>query len=75
MVGKPDVERGEIVVAFVVLRPGHKRSPELVKELQQHTRTRLSAHSFPREVIFVDSLPKTPSGKIQRFILRRQWAV
>ena len=75
VVGKPDVERGEIVVAFVVLRPGHKRSPELVKELQQHTRTRLSAHSFPREVIFVDSLPKTPSGKIQRFILRRQWAV
>jgi len=75
VVSKPDSERGEIVVAFVVLRSGHNGSPELVEELQQHTRTRLSAHSFPREVIFVDSLPKTPSGKIQRFILRRQWVV
>ena len=74
IVGWPNTERGEIVVAFVVLRPGHTASPKLVEELQQFTRTRLSAHAYPREVKFVDQLPKTPSGKIQRFILRRQAA-
>ncbi len=72
VVGKPDAERGEIVVAFLVLRSGHTSSSELVEELQQFTRNRLSAHSYPREVMFVDQLPKTPSGKIQRFILRHQ---
>ncbi len=74
VVGKPDAERGEIVVAFVVLLPGHTGSPELVDELQQFARNRLSAHSYPREVMFVDELPKTPSGKIQRFVLRRRAA-
>lgn len=71
VVGKPDTERGEIVVAFVVLRPGHNGSPELADELQNFCRRRLSAHSYPREVVFVDALPKTPSGKIQRVVLRK----
>ena len=44
----------------------------LAEELQQHVRKRLSAHAFPREIEFVDDLPKTPSGKIQRFLLRKQ---
>ncbi|MDP7342605.1 MAG: AMP-binding protein [Alphaproteobacteria bacterium] len=74
VIGKPDAERGEIVVAFVVLRSGHTGSPELTGELQQHTRSRLSAHAYPREVTFVEALPKTPSGKIQRFLLRQQGA-
>ncbi|MDJ0950747.1 MAG: AMP-binding protein [Alphaproteobacteria bacterium] len=74
VVGRPDVERGEVVIAFVVLRPGHSGSPELVDELQQLARNRLSAHAYPREVVFVDELPKTPSGKIKRFVLRRQAA-
>ncbi len=74
VIGKPDAERGEIVVAFVVLRPGHAGSPELVVELQQFARNRLSAHADPREVMFVDELPKTPSGKIQRFVLRQRAA-
>ena len=72
VVGAPDPERGEIVVAFVVLRGGHNGSPELAEELQQLARTRLSAHAYPRKVIFKDALPKTPSGKIQRFVLRQQ---
>lgn len=72
VVGKPDPERTEIVKAFVVLKPGHDPSPALADELQQHVRRRLSAHAYPREVEFVTELPKTPSGKLQRFILRNQ---
>jgi len=72
VVGKADAERGEIVVAFVVLHPDHEASPELARELQGYTRKRLSAHAYPREVVFVDELPKTPSGKIRRYVLREQ---
>ncbi len=70
-VGKPDPERTEIVKAFVVLRKGYAPSDELAAELQQHVRKRLSLHAYPREVEFVDELPKTASGKVQRFLLRR----
>ncbi len=72
VIGKADAERGEIVVAFVVLHPDHKASPDLARELQGYTRERLSAHAYPREVVFVDELPKTPSGKIRRYVLREQ---
>ena len=72
VIGKPDAERTEIVKAFVVLRQGHQGSERLAEELQRHVRHRLSAHAYPREVEFVESLPKTPSGKIQRFVLRSQ---
>jgi acetyl-CoA synthetase len=72
VIGKPDSERGEIVKAFVVLRAGHNGSPELADELRNLARTRLSTHSFPREIEFTDSLPKTPSGKVQRFVLRQR---
>ena len=74
VIGVSDKERGEIVMAFVILNPGYTGSPELAADLQKYTRTRLSAHAYPREVIFVKTLPKTPSGKIQRFILRQQVA-
>ena len=70
VVGKPDDQRGEIVKAFVVLHPGHDGDAELREELMTHVRDRLGKHAFPREIAFVESLPKTPSGKIQRFILR-----
>lgn len=70
VVGKPDPERTEIVKAFVVLAAGHSGTPELAEALRQHVRHRLSRHAYPREIEFVDSLPKTPSGKIQRFLLR-----
>ena len=72
VVGKPDPERTEIVKAFVVLRKGAAPSAELAAELQQHVRKRLSLHAYPREVEFIDELPKTPSGKVQRFVLRKR---
>jgi len=72
VVGKPDPERTEIVKAFIVLRAGIEPSDALKTELQQHVRTRLSLHAYPREIAFVAELPKTPSGKVQRFLLRRQ---
>ena len=70
VVGKPDPERGEIVKAFVVLAAGHEATDALAEALRLHVRTRLGAHAYPREIAFVDALPKTPSGKIQRFLLR-----
>ncbi len=72
VVGKPDPERGEIVKAFVILHPGKAGSEDLAEELRQHVRNRLGKHAFPREIAFPESLPKTPSGKIQRFILRKE---
>lgn len=71
-VGKPDAKRGHIIKSYVVLRKGYEGSDALVKEIQELVRERLSTHAFPREIEFVDQLPKTPSGKIQRFILRKQ---
>jgi len=72
VIGKPDPERTEIVKAFVVLHPSATPSDALAEELRQHVKTRLSAHAYPREIAFIEQLPKTPSGKIQRFILRNQ---
>ncbi|WP_355662136.1 AMP-binding protein [Halomonas salifodinae] len=73
-VGKPDEIRGEIIKSFVVLREGHEPSEALADEIRQRVRERLSTHAFPREIEFVETLPKTPSGKIQRFKLRAQAA-
>lgn len=69
-VGIPDEIRGHIIKSYVVLKQGFTASDELAKEIQHLVHERLSAHSYPRVVEFVDSLPKTPSGKIQRFMLR-----
>jgi acetyl-CoA synthetase len=71
VVGVPDPQRTEIVKAFVVLAPAYQGNPDLAEELAQHVKKRLSAHAYPREVEFVTELPKTPSGKIQRFLLRK----
>ncbi|MEM5429348.1 AMP-binding protein [Cupriavidus oxalaticus] len=72
VIGKPDPERTELIKAFVVLDRQHAATPELAEALRQHVRKRLAAHSYPREIEFVAELPKTPSGKVQRFILRNQ---
>ena len=72
VVGKPDPERTEIVKAFVVLRAGFEASEALAAELQAHVRRRLSLHAYPREIAFAPELPKTPSGKVQRFLLRQR---
>ena len=71
VIGKPDPERTEIVKAFIVLKAGHSGTPELTAELQEHVRRRLASHAFPREIAYLTELPKTPSGKIQRFVLRQ----
>jgi acetyl-CoA synthetase len=70
VIGKPDELRGQIVKAFVVLGPGFEASPELAHEIQQSVRSRLSAHEYPREVEFIDSLPMTTTGKVRRIDLR-----
>lgn len=72
VIGKPDPERTERVKAFVVLHAGYAADEPLAEALQQYVRKRLSAHAYPREIEFVSELPKTPSGKIQRFLLRNQ---
>ncbi|MGW0593049.1 AMP-binding protein [Streptosporangium sp. NPDC002607] len=74
VVGEPDELRGEVVVAYVVTQPGTSTGDALVGELQQLVKTRLAAHAYPRRIHFIDELPKTPSGKIQRFLLRQRQA-
>ncbi|WP_208292717.1 AMP-binding protein [Naumannella halotolerans] len=73
VVGLPDPEgiRGEVVAAFVVLTDPSGASDELATELQVLVRDTYSKHAYPRAVSFVESLPKTPSGKIQRYLLRK----
>jgi benzoate-CoA ligase len=59
-------------VAYVVLKDGHEGSPELARELQEFVKSRTARHKYPRAVVFTDVLPKTATGKIQRFRLRQQ---
>jgi acetyl-CoA synthetase len=70
VVGKPDPVKGHIVKAYVILKPGKARTPDLAREIQDTARRTLGDHAYPREVEVVESLPKTESGKIQRFKLR-----
>ncbi len=70
VVGKPDPQRTQIVKAYVVLRDGIDASDSLTRELQEHVRTHLSAHEYPREVRYVDALPQTATGKVIRRELR-----
>ena len=72
VIGKPDPERTEVVKAFVVLKPQYQASKELDSKLQAYVRSRLSKHTYPKEIEFVESLPKTSSGKIQRNLLKQQ---
>ncbi|WP_029003348.1 AMP-binding protein [Azorhizobium doebereinerae] len=70
VVGKPDPVRTEIVKAVLVLRNGVKAGPELVADIQAFVRTRLAAYEYPREIVFVDELPLTTTGKVIRRLLR-----
>ena len=70
VVGISDELRGEIVKAFVVLKTGYDPSPELADTLRSFVQSTLSAHAYPRQIEFISELPKTPSGKVQRFLLR-----
>jgi 2-aminobenzoate-CoA ligase len=70
VVGQPDEERGQIVSAHVVLTAGAAATPDTAKLLQDHVKAVLAPYKYPRAVYFVEALPKTPTGKIQRFRLR-----
>ena len=70
VVGLPDVERGQRVTAFVVPAPGASADERLAERLQQHVKATLAPYKYPRTVSFVDALPKTATGKLQRFRLR-----
>ena len=72
VIGKPDALRGEIIKAFVSLRTGQVPSEELKQEIAQFVKKHLAAHAFPREIEFMDKLPKTRSGKIMRRVLKAQ---
>lgn len=72
VVGSPDEERGEIVKAFVVLKSGVESSSDLIKEIQNFVKQRLSMHEYPKEIEFVNELPETPDGKLKRKELKRR---
>lgn len=72
VVATPDEVRGEVIEAVVVLRPGFVGSDELTREIQDHVKRGYAAHAYPRRIHYAEALPKTPSGKIQRFLLRDQ---
>ncbi len=74
VIGAPDALRGEVLEAFVVLKESFVAGVELENQLQQLVKDKLAAHAYPRRIHFVPELPKTPSGKIQRFLLRQQRA-
>jgi len=73
-VASPDERRGSVVKAFVVLADGYDASDDLVRSIQDHVRSRLSAYAYPRRIEFVDDLPKTLTGKIRRIELRQREA-
>ena len=70
VVGKKDAERGEIVKAFVVLKPGYVAGDALVQAIQQHVKTATAPYKYPREISFLPALPKNPAGKLLRRELR-----
>jgi acetyl-CoA synthetase len=72
VIAAPDEIRGEVLEAYVVTRDPAAASSELAEQLQQLVKTKFAAHAYPRAVHFIPALPKTPSGKIQRYILRQR---
>jgi 2-aminobenzoate-CoA ligase len=71
VVAMPDEDRGQIVQAFVVLKPGHTGDAAMEKTLQEHVKQSIAPFKYPRKVVFVDALPRTETGKLQRFKLRQ----
>ncbi|MBM3607388.1 MAG: 2-aminobenzoate-CoA ligase, partial [Alphaproteobacteria bacterium] len=74
VVGAMDAERGQIVEAHVVLNEDVARDEATVKSLQDHVKSTIAPYKYPRRIVFSDALPKTSTGKIQRFRLREDTA-
>ncbi|HBT32354.1 MAG TPA: 2-aminobenzoate-CoA ligase [Pusillimonas sp.] len=72
VIGQPDPDRGNIVKAFVVLKPGFEANDALVKTLQDHVKNQIAPYKYPRAIEFVKTLPRTETGKLQRFVLRQK---
>ena len=72
VIGKPDETRGAIVKAYIVLQPGETASSALIEDIQAHVRGRLAPYEYPREIEFIDALPMTTTGKVQRKELRKR---
>ena len=72
VIGAPDQERGQIVKAFIVLQPSFEGHAALVRELQEHVKRSVAPYKYPRAIEFVAALPKGPSGKVQRYLLRQR---
>lgn len=72
VVGAPDAERGQIIKAYVVLAAGYEPSDALVAALQAHVRATIAPYKYPRAIAFVAALPRTETGKVQRFVLREE---
>ncbi len=70
VIGKPDEARGAIIKAFIVLQPGQSPSEQLEEDIRRHVRGRLAPYEYPREIEFIDALPMTTTGKVQRKQLR-----
>ncbi len=70
VIGKPDAVRGHIIKAYVALMPGYEPTDALKQEIAKHVKTHMAAHAAPREIDFVEKVPKTRSGKIMRRVLR-----
>jgi acetyl-CoA synthetase len=74
VVPSPDETRGNVVKAFIVLAAGHTPSPALEAEIAQHVRQHLAPYEYPKEIEFIDALPMTTTGKVQRKVLREREA-
>jgi 2-aminobenzoate-CoA ligase len=72
VVASPDEERGNVVKAFIVTREGVAGDEALIGELQDFVKGRIAPYKYPRAIVFIDELPKTQTGKIQRFVLRER---
>lgn len=70
VVGAPDPERGQVVQAYVVLRAAHEGGPEMARALQEHVKQTIAPYKYPRRIEFRAALPRTETGKLQRFKLR-----
>ncbi|MEO1102779.1 MAG: 2-aminobenzoate-CoA ligase, partial [Pseudomonadota bacterium] len=72
VVAAPDAERGQVAKAYVVLKEGHTSDAQMVRALQDHVKAELAPYKYPRAVVFLDALPRTETGKLQRFALRQR---